>query len=63
MIRFVPYIVRSALRNRVRTALTILGVGAAVFLMTGLSAILASHETALASGSETLLVVQEDGVF
>lgn len=59
MIRFWPYILRSALRNRARTALTVLGVGTAVFLVTGLAAILASHESAVSAASRSVLVVSE----
>ena len=59
MIRFLPYVLRSALRNRVRTALTVFGVGTAVFLVTGLAAILASHQRAVEAASQTILTVSE----
>jgi hypothetical protein len=62
MIRLLPYVLRSAFRNRVRTALTVFGVGTAVFLATGLAAILKSHENALAAASQTMLVVSEKDV-
>ena len=63
MIRLLPYIFRSAFRNRIRTALTVLGVGTAVFLMTGLAAILTSHSRALAAVSDTTLLVSEMDVY
>lgn len=59
MIRFLPYVLRSALRNRVRTALTVFGIGTAVFLVTGLAAILTSHRQAVAAASQTILTVSE----
>ncbi|MCU0725815.1 MAG: hypothetical protein MUE73_08515 [Planctomycetes bacterium] len=59
MIRFVPYILRSAWRNRVRSTLTVLGVATAVFIVTGLAAILESRRSAVAATPETLLAVSE----
>jgi uncharacterized membrane protein YqiK len=59
MIRFLPYVLRSAWRNRIRTILTVLGVGVAVFIITGLGAILDSRVKAVEESSETILVVSE----
>ena len=59
MIRFVPYVLRSAWRNRVRSILTVLGVATAVFIVTGLAAVLESRRSAVAATPETLLVVSE----
>lgn len=63
MLRFLPYVLRSAARNRVRTVLTVLGVGVASFLVTGLAAILVSNSRALAAASDTVLVVSEQDVY
>jgi hypothetical protein len=63
VIKLLPYVLRSAFRNKVRTALTVLGIGTAVFLVTGLAAILESHENALAGASQTTLVVSEKDVY
>ena len=59
MIKLLPYVVRSAWRNRLRTILTLGGVGLAVFLITGLAAILESRQAAVRAVSQTLLVVSE----
>jgi len=59
VIRFVPYVLRSALRNRVRSVLTVLGVATAVFIVTGLAAVLESRRSAVAATPETLLAVSE----
>ena len=59
MIRFLPYLFRSAWRNRLRTILTLFGVGVAVFLVTGLAAILESRQAAVRAASQTVLVVSE----
>ena len=59
MIKFVPYLLRSVWRNRLRTVLTLSGVGLAVFLMSGLGAILESRQIAVRTASQTLLVVSE----
>ena len=55
MIRFLPYILRSAARNRVRSALTVVGVAIALFLMTGLGAILESRNSAVQGVSTSVL--------
>jgi cell division protein FtsX len=55
------YLFRSAWRNRLRTLLTVMGVGVAVFLVTGLAAILQSRQAAVEQASQTLLVVSEKG--
>ena len=53
------YLFRSAWRNRLRTLLTMTGVGLAVFLVTGLAAILESRQTAVKMASQTMLIVSE----
>ena len=63
MIRFIPYILRSARRNRVRSGLTVLGVAVAVFLMTGLGALLESRAKAVEGSSATTLVVSEKDTY
>ncbi len=63
MIKYLPYIFRSAWRNRLRSALTVLGVGVAVFLVTGLGAVLDSRSRALADASQTVLVVSQKDIF
>jgi len=60
MLDFLPYLVRSALRNKVRTALTLLGVMVAV----GVFSLLASLESSMnrtidRTAQSSLLVVQE----
>ena len=59
MIKLLPYVVRSAWRNRLRTILTLGGVGLSVFLITGLAAILESRQASVRAVSQTLLVVSE----
>ena len=59
MTNFLPYVIKSAWRNRVRTVLTVLGVGIAVFLIAGLAAILDSRLRAVESASDTILIVSE----
>jgi len=59
MIKLLPYVVRSAWRNRLRTLLTVAGVGVAVLTVTGLAAILESRQTAVRAVSQTLLLVSE----
>jgi len=59
VIKFLPYLLRSAWRNRLRTILTLTGVGVAAFLVTGLAAILESRQIAVSTASQTLLVVSE----
>jgi len=63
VIRFLPYILRSAWRNRVRSVLTVLGVAVAVFLISGLGALLDSKAQALEEASQTILVVSEKDVY
>jgi len=61
VIKFLPYLVRSAWRNRMRTILTLAGVGVAAFLVTGLAAILESRQVAVRTASQTVLLVSERG--
>ncbi|MHC4473930.1 MAG: hypothetical protein ACYS99_23590 [Planctomycetota bacterium] len=63
MIRYLPYVARSAWRNRVRTLLTVLGVGVAVFMVAGLGAFLISRDRALEAASESILVVSQKDVY
>jgi hypothetical protein len=63
MIRFLPYVLRSAWRNKVRSALTVLGVAVAVFLVTALAALLESRKAAVEGSSATTLVVAEKDVY
>jgi hypothetical protein len=61
MIRFVPYLLRSAWRNPVRSVLTVLGVAVAVFIIAGLSALVESRHRARKAASQSLLVsAQQD---
>ena len=60
MLDFLPYLVRSALRNKVRTILTLLGVMVAV----GVFSLLASLESSMnrtidQTAQSSLLIVQE----
>ena len=63
MIKFAPYVLRSAWRNRLRTLLTVLGVAVAVFLITWLGAILDSRTRTLAAASQSILLVNEKDVY
>jgi cell division protein FtsX len=63
VIKFFPYVVRSAWRNRLRTLLTVLGVAVAVFLVTGLAAILDSRTRTIEAASESGLLVNEKDVY
>jgi hypothetical protein len=63
MIRYLPYVARSAWRNRVRTVLTVLGVGVAIFMIAGLGAFLASRARAQEAASESILVVSQKDVY
>jgi hypothetical protein len=63
MIKFLPYVARSAWRNKVRTVLTVLGVGVAVFLVSGLGAFLVSRARAQEAASESILVVSQKDVY
>ena len=59
MLKFIPYIVRSAWRNRVRSTLTVLGVAVAVFIVTFLAAVRESRSKAVEAASETTLVTTQ----
>ena len=63
MIKFAPYILRSAWRNRLRTLLTVLGVAVAVFLITWHGAILDSRTRTLEAASQSVLLVNEKDVY
>jgi ABC-type antimicrobial peptide transport system permease subunit len=63
VIKFLPYVLRSAWRNRLRTLLTVLGVAVAVFLITGLAAILDSRTRTVEAASQTVLLVNEKDVY
>lgn len=63
MIKYLPYVARSAWRNRVRTVLTVLGVGVAIFMIAGLGAFLTSRSRALEAASESILVVSQKDVY
>ena len=59
MLKYVPYVLKSAARNRVRSLLTVLGVAVAVFIVTGLGSILESRTKAHEASSETVVIVSE----
>ena len=63
MIKFLPYMLRSAWRNRLRTLLTVLGVAVAVFLVTWLAAILDSRTRTVEAASRSVLLVNEKDVY
>ena len=54
MIKFLPYVLRSAYRNRLRTLLTVMGVAVAVFLITWLAAILDSRTRTVEAASPAI---------
>ena len=62
MIKFMPYIMRSAWRNRLRSALTVLGVAVAVFIVTFLAAVRESRTKAVEAASETTLVTTQQKI-
>ena len=59
MIKFLPYVLRSAWRNRVRSMLTVLGVAVAVFIVTFLAAVRESRSKAVEAASETTLMTTQ----
>ena len=63
MIKFLPYVLRNAWRNRLRTLLTVLGVAVAVFLITWLAAILDSRTRTVEAASQSVLLVNEKDVY
>ncbi len=63
MIKFAPYVLRSAWRNRLRTLLTVAGVAVAVFLITWLGAILDSRTRTIEAASQSVLLVNEKDVY
>ena len=62
MIKYLPYILRSAWRNRVRSTLTVLGVAVAVFIVTFLAAVRESRTKAVEAASETTLVTTQEKI-
>ena len=63
MFRFWHYIVRSVVRHRVRTALTIFGVGVAAFIVSYLVAIFDSRSQLVAQASQTTVVVHQKDAY
>ncbi len=63
MHKFWHYIRRNVARHRVRTGLTILGVGVAAFVVTYLAAIFDSRAQLVSRASQTLLVIHEKDVY
>ena len=59
MIKYVPYVVRSAWRNRVRSTLTVLGVAVAVFIVTFLAAVRESRSKVVRAASQTTLITTQ----
>ena len=59
MLKFLPYLLRSITRSPGRSVLTVLGVGVAAFIVTGLASILESRTRAMESASETVIIVSE----
>jgi hypothetical protein len=62
MIKYMPYIVRSAWRNKVRSTLTVLGVAVAVFIVTFLAAVRESRTKAVEAASQTTLVTTQEKI-
>ena len=62
MIKYLPYVVRSAWRNRLRSTLTVLGVAVAVFIVTFLAAVRESRTRAVEAASETTLVTTQEKI-
>ena len=62
MTRFLPYVMRSILRNKVRTTLTLFGLMVAVGIYCFLTSIETSMETTIdrAAQSSLLVVTQKD---
>ena len=63
MFKFWRYVTRNVRRNPVRSALTIFGVGVAVFIITYIAVIFDSRNQVVAGAASTLLVVQEEDVY
>ena len=62
MIKYMPYIVRSAWRNKARSILTVLGVAVAVFIVTFLAAVRESRTKAVEAASQTTLVTTQEKI-
>jgi cell division protein FtsX len=63
MIKLWRYVTRNVWRNPVRTMLTVLGVGVAVFIVTYLFTIFDSRSQVVANAASTILVVQEEDIY
>jgi len=63
MFKFWRYVMRNVWRNPVRTVLTVLGVGVAVFIVTYLFTIFDSRRQLVAGAASTMLVIQEQDVY
>ncbi len=63
MFKFSSYIFKNMRRNLVRTALTILGVGLAAFIVIYLVAVFDSRDRVVEQSADTLLVMGEKDVY
>ena len=63
MFRFWHYILRSVARRRMRTALTVFGVGVAAFIVSYLVAIFDSRSQLVAKASTTTVVVHQKDAY
>ncbi len=63
MFKFLHYIFKTMAQNRVRTLLTVFGVGLAAFIAIYLLAVFDSRNQVVANSAETLLVVNEKDVY
>ena len=63
MLKFWRYVGRNMARHRVRTALTVVGVAVAAFIVTYLATIYDSRAQLVARASQTMLVIHEKDVY